>query len=200
MVIHLSIIPRIMMTSSNGNIFRVTGHLCWEFTGPGEFPSQRPVTRSFDVFFDLRLNKRLGKQSWGWWFETLSSPLGRHRNDCGLCVKLSKVWISNYISQILWGVITCPCPWYVLLTHKPSNCGHVITVTTVKSHERYGVLNYRQIYCSFNTMFITTKNTSPSPVGYSHKGPVMRKAYTSQDVIMYIVFGFAQALCIIGPL
>ena len=28
-----------------------------------EFPSQRPVTRSFDVFFDLRLNKRLSKQS-----------------------------------------------------------------------------------------------------------------------------------------
>ena len=37
----------------------------------GEFPTQRPVTRSFDVFFDLRLNKRLSKQSWGWWFETL---------------------------------------------------------------------------------------------------------------------------------
>ena len=36
-----------MMTSSNGNIFRVTGHLCGEFTGPGEFPAQRPVTRSF---------------------------------------------------------------------------------------------------------------------------------------------------------
>ena len=34
---------------------------------PGEFPSQRPVTRSFDVFFDLCLNKRLSKQSWGWW-------------------------------------------------------------------------------------------------------------------------------------
>ena len=31
----------------------------------GEFPAQRPVTRSFDVFFDLRLNKRLSKQSWG---------------------------------------------------------------------------------------------------------------------------------------
>ena len=27
----------------------------------GEFPAQRPVTRSFDVFFDLRLNKRLSK-------------------------------------------------------------------------------------------------------------------------------------------
>ena len=46
----------------------------------GEFPSQRPVTRSFDGFFDLRLNKRLSKQSWGWWFETPSRPLWRHCN------------------------------------------------------------------------------------------------------------------------
>ena len=37
---------------------------------PGDFPAQRPVTRSFDVFFDLRPNKRLCKQTWGWWFET----------------------------------------------------------------------------------------------------------------------------------
>ena len=36
----------------------------------GEFPAQGPVTRSFDVFVDLRLNKRLSKQSWGWWMET----------------------------------------------------------------------------------------------------------------------------------
>ena len=70
----------IMMTSSNGNIFRVTGPLCGEFTGPGEFPTQRPATRRFDVYFDLRLNKRLSKQPWGWWFETLSWSLWRHRN------------------------------------------------------------------------------------------------------------------------
>ena len=69
-----------MMTSSNENIFRVTDHLCGEFTGPGEFPTQRPVTRSFDVYFDLRPNKWLSKQSWGWWFETLSCSLWRHRN------------------------------------------------------------------------------------------------------------------------
>ena len=70
-----------MMTSSNGNIFRVTGHLCEEFTGPRWIPRQRPVTQSFDVFVVLRLNKRLSKQSWGWWFETLSRPLWRHRNE-----------------------------------------------------------------------------------------------------------------------
>ena len=52
---------------------------------PGEFPAQRPVTRSFDVFFDLHLNKRLSKQSWGWWFETLSRPLWRHRKDFAVC-------------------------------------------------------------------------------------------------------------------
>ena len=46
----------------------------------GEFPTQRPVTRSFDVYFDLRPNKWLSKQSWGWWFETLSCSLWRHRN------------------------------------------------------------------------------------------------------------------------
>ena len=36
----------------------------WPFVrGTGEFPAQRPVTRSFDIFFDLRLNNRLSKQS-----------------------------------------------------------------------------------------------------------------------------------------
>ena len=46
----------------------------------GEFPSQRPVTQSFDVFFDLRLNKRLSKQSRRRWFETPSRSLWRHCN------------------------------------------------------------------------------------------------------------------------
>ena len=48
-----------------------------------EFPTQRPVTRSFDVFFGLRLNKRFSKQSSGWWFETPSRPLWRLCNDGG---------------------------------------------------------------------------------------------------------------------
>ena len=119
-----------MMTSSNGNIFRVTGHLCGEFTGPRWIPHTKacdadweteifwyspelssllyslykiplaqacfplarpnfhlhslvsqPVMWSFDVFFDLRLNKRLSKQWRGWWFETLPHPLWCHSNE-----------------------------------------------------------------------------------------------------------------------
>ena len=50
-------------------------------TGPGELPTQRPVTQSFDAFFDLRLNKRLSKQSWSWWFETQSRTLWRQCNN-----------------------------------------------------------------------------------------------------------------------
>ena len=45
-----------------------------------EFLSQRPVTRSFEVFFDQRLNKRLSKQSRRRWFETPLRSLWRHRN------------------------------------------------------------------------------------------------------------------------
>ena len=67
-----------MMTSSNGNIFRVTGPLCGEFTGPGEFPTQRPVTRGFDVFFDLRIN--------GWVNNRQAGDLRRHRGHYNVSV------------------------------------------------------------------------------------------------------------------
>ena len=87
-----------MMTSSNGNIFRVTSPLCGEFTGPGEVPTQRPVTRSFDVFFDLCLNKRLNKQPWGWWFETLSWSLWRHCDEKGIYVWLKMNTVSVWCS------------------------------------------------------------------------------------------------------
>ena len=47
----------------------------------GEFPAQRPMTRNFDVSFDLCLNKRLSKQWWGWWSETQSCPLWHCKDD-----------------------------------------------------------------------------------------------------------------------
>ena len=100
---------------------------------PGEFHTQRPVTRSFDVFFDLRLNKRFSKQSWGWWLETLSRPLWCHCNVYNpspprMCLSLDLVSeyriqhgangplyvTSSYSTWIFcWGVsgfaTDCPC-------------------------------------------------------------------------------------------
>ena len=55
-----------MVTSSNGNIYRVTGPLCGDSPVTGEFPSQRTVTRSFDVVFDRCLSER---------FETIASQI-----------------------------------------------------------------------------------------------------------------------------
>ena len=67
-----------MMTSPNGNIFRVTG----EFTGPRWIPRTKASDAQLDVFFNLRLNKRLSKQSWSWLLETLLRLLWRHCNEC----------------------------------------------------------------------------------------------------------------------
>ena len=53
----------------------VSGHFCGEFTGHWWIPDTKPVLRSFGVFFHLRLNKRLSKQTSGRWFETPSHPL-----------------------------------------------------------------------------------------------------------------------------
>ena len=61
---------------------------------PGEFLAQMPVTRSFQVSFDLRLNKRLSKQSWGWWFETLSRTFWRHRNGKMWYELVANNWIT----------------------------------------------------------------------------------------------------------
>ena len=68
----------------------------------GEFPSQRLVMRSFDIFFDMCLNKRnkrLSKQSWGWWFETLSCSLCRHLYAIG----------SRWLDLTHWGRVTHIC-------------------------------------------------------------------------------------------
>ena len=55
----------------------------WSGNSPvtGEIPSERSVTRSSDVSLICALNKRLSKQSWGWWLETLPCPLWRHCNN-----------------------------------------------------------------------------------------------------------------------
>ena len=52
---------------------------------PGEFSSQRPVTRSFDVFFDLHLNKR-------WVNNPEAGDLRRHRAHCDVSVMENYSW------------------------------------------------------------------------------------------------------------
>ena len=63
-------------------IFLVTGPLGGEFTGHWWIPLTKASDAELFLFFDLRLNKRLSKQAWGWWIGTPSHPLWRHCNKC----------------------------------------------------------------------------------------------------------------------
>ena len=74
----------------------------WPFVRvPGDFPTQRPVMRNFDVFFDLRPNIRLSKHWWGWWFETPSHQLWRHCNaQCKYYWFFGAQSVSMFISTI----------------------------------------------------------------------------------------------------
>ena len=77
--------PQSTMTLSNGNISALLALCVGNLSVTGEFRSQRPLARSFESFSELRLNKRLCKQSRGWWFETISRPSWRHCNVSRKC-------------------------------------------------------------------------------------------------------------------
>ena len=80
----------------------------------GEFSSQRPVTRNFDVSFDLCLNKRLNEQSWDWWFEMPWRPLWRHCN----VLSFKNIKPVQVIAILLyWRQISCS----MLYKHMPSS-------------------------------------------------------------------------------
>ena len=93
----------ITMTSSNGNIFRVTGHLCWEFTGHRWIPRTKASDAELWCILDLRSNKRLSKQWCGWWFETPSRPLWRHCNVISgyFCKVVPDFPGADYVSNVI---------------------------------------------------------------------------------------------------
>ena len=94
----------IMKTSSNGTFPALQAFCAGSSPVTGEFPAQRPVTRSFDAFFHLRLNKRLSKQSWRWWFETSQRPVTRSFEvffDRRLNKQLSKQWRRRWFETSL---------------------------------------------------------------------------------------------------
>ena len=90
------------MTSSNGNIFHVTGHLCGECTGPRWIPHTKASDAELWCFlwFYLHPNIRLSKQSRGWCFKTPSRPLWRHRNDYKAIQKKSISFLKSKLEHI----------------------------------------------------------------------------------------------------
>ena len=84
---------------------------------PGEFPTQRPVTRSFDVYLDLSRDKRLSKQLWGWWFETLWPPLWRHRN-----VFVNTQLLFHLVAESQLYIVSWVDGWLTWSAHRSTEC------------------------------------------------------------------------------
>ena len=166
------------MTSSNGNNFALLAICAGNSPVPGEFPAQRPVTRSFDVFFDLCLNKRLRKQSWGGWFETLSRPLWRQCNE--LTVNVTH-YPGNQVcpkmkvaSHCVWNQRQLGCLLDSLFKQQNMKAPHdwPFAGTLQRRHnERDGVSNHQPHECLLNRLFkahmkqnIKAPRHWPSPV------------------------------------
>ena len=137
------ILRYIMMTSSNGNI-------SW----------WRHQMQSFDVFFDLRQNKRLSKQSWGGWFETSLRSLWRHCNDENIyLVNPSKLkiypqqWENNETKSVQIHGITLPCFKYnkrQLSDEIGSWCTPINSILICKNHREFIPLNSVSIIISLH--------------------------------------------------
>ena len=156
-----------MKTSPNGNFFRVTGPLCDEFTAvTDEFPAKRPVTRSFDVFFDLRPNKRLSKQSRRRWFKTPSRSLWRHCNVLRKSENLHFIYLSiemacvfeifppatewSYILRILNAIIAD----VLGIVRSPGICSYDIDLI-IQEHSSFSIKYYSDVIMSAMASQIT---------------------------------------------
>ena len=109
----------------------------------GEFPSQRPVTPSFDISFDLCLNKRLSKQSWGWWLETPSCSLWRHCNVESPCFEIL-IWHNEH--GIEFG---CDGWWVLMLLSCQCHCQWTYCGASIAQH----ALDKEAREWCFNPMF-----------------------------------------------
>ena len=128
----------------------------------GECPSQRRVTESFDVFFDLRRNKGLGKQSCGWWFEKPSRSLWRHCN-----VPVIRGYLKYHFHYD-----------DVIMTMLASQ----ITRLTVVYSIVYSGVNQRKHQSSASLAFVREIHRGPG--NFPHKWPVTREMFPFYDVIM----------------
>ena len=171
---------------------------------PGEFPTQRPVTRSFDVYFDLRPNKWLSKQSWGWWFETLSCSLWRHRNElhtfCGsTCNNHHEYVRQNYHFPCTngWNItkmINIPLWWRDIITTPPyekkrpkpvTHChllAYFVMCTKWIRSGMFSMLKYLLALCSFphNSSHWLAALLSTNHRWFENKTMILILNYTSQ--------------------
>ena len=136
------------MAPHDGNIFRVTGPLCGEFTGHRRIP----LTKASDAelwFFVFAPNKRLSKQSWGWWFETWSRSLWCHGNGHN---GPAKMWLCSW--PTCWGSFS----------KSMCRCDHKSSATIPAHHGLFCLSNVKYSLGRFTVSFMCSKSSQCSSV------------------------------------
>ena len=136
------------------------------------FSSQRPVTRSYDVYFELRQNERLCKKSRHRWFETL----------------LCSSWCHCNVNWLTWKAVSICCDplkWRHnehdgVFNHQPYDC--LLNRLFRRRSKRTSKLRVTGL-CA---------GKLPGPVNSPHKGPATRKMFPFDDVIMISITGLQQ--------
>ena len=155
----------------------------------GEFPAQRPVMRSFDVFFDLCPNQWLTKQLWGWWFEMTSRPLWCH------CNASLVYWQWRYKYHNFPRKCSNNAQYYFRLSSarplKERAASLWQHITTIMASQLAGQLNASSAVCSdYNKrtskvhIAVSLRGIHWRPVVSLHKGTEMWKVFPFFDVIM----------------
>ena len=124
----------------------------------GGFPSPRPVTRSFYVFFDVRQNKWLSKQSWRRWFGTPSRSLWGH---CNGSIDYMKQWWLIVIYWTWWSyssdisIITKYYEMYSILLFFVSEFWKRTKACNTLFYISHVVLTYSKVKCIWNNINLT---------------------------------------------
>ena len=178
------------MTSSNGNIFRVTGNLCRKFTGPRRI--HRTKASDAELWYARWVNNRK------------AGDLRRHRAHYDVIVmKPTDHWMMVFMVLFQW----CSYIYCKVIILKTFDLAFIIalydgTSDAMSLHWRHnyhdGVSNHQPQSCLLNRLFRrrskkTSKlrvtglcaGNSPGSVNSPHKGPVTWKMFPFDDVFMY---------------
>ena len=182
-------IHEIMMTSSNWEHFPRYCRFAGNSRVTGEFPSQRPVTRSF-VFFDLRLNKRLNEQSWCRWFEAPSCSLWRHCNATRIC-HFPSYWQKVQSDTKGYSHLTNPYVVSMIRTSCKSRSRAENEMLPFIHQLAYGIFLATFIHCSAHKIYVyDIQLSSFLRNGISSSSVLRGSALTSMDVFEYTLLWY----------
>ena len=122
---------------------------------PVNSPHRGQWRGAVDVFFGLRRNKRMSKQSWGWWCETPLGPLWR---NCNVCVVGYCAQVDNHSKRYFTGPTGNDITKNIVRKSSPGSMTNLILYTSTHVDKEYPpvmILNHVPMYTTFRSLSIS---------------------------------------------